>query len=135
MSSSDEVLNDISETRTTEVLNVGESDGNHDNDMEEDGANDSRDDEFPITNVSKMASYDEHMTELNKIKYGDELGTSSSDSDDPEKNWLKAAHACANGGTNDSDDIDNAPTKLVSTLLFLLTLLGNFTSLTIKHLL
>ena len=76
MSSSDEVLHDISETRTTEVLNV-ESDGNHDDDAEEDGANESSDDEFPITNRSKMASYDKQIAELNKTKCGDELGTSS----------------------------------------------------------
>ena len=66
-----------------------------------------------------MASYDERIAELNEITYGDKLGTSSSDSDDPENNWLKRAQAYANRGTSDSDDIDNVPTKSASTLLFL----------------
>ena len=94
--SCDEVRNGISENGTTEVLHL-EPDGNNDNGVEEDGANDSSDDEFLITNVSKMASYDEQMAQLNEMTYCDELGTSSSDSDDPENNWLKQAQACTNG--------------------------------------
>jgi len=58
MSCSDEVRNDISENGTTEVPHL-ELDGNNYNDMEEDGDNDNSDDDFPISDMSKMPSYEE----------------------------------------------------------------------------
>ena len=65
------------------------------------------------------------MAELNaEIKCGDEVWSNSSDSDDPENNSLKKSQDYVNGVTSDSDDNEKAPTKSVSTLSFLLALLG-----------
>jgi len=101
MSCSDEVTNDNSENRAAEVFNL-ESDGINDNGVEEDGDNasspdESSDEDFVISDTLNMPTFEERMAELNaEIQDGDDVGSDSSDSDDPENNWLEKATAFAN---------------------------------------